>query len=218
MIEAAWVAVGASRGLAPGAVMPAIVRGTDLAVWRDPDGGVHAWRNQCPHRGMRLSFGFVDNDGRLACRYHGWRFTPDGKCGAIPAHPDQTPPDDVSVSAFASAERDGLIWVALADAPLLGEIASPGEALVFCRSLVARASSEFVADAVSGHEASPGIVRTECAGATVVLVLQPIDPGRTGIHFLAHANDADHAARRLEVAAWSRQLRHRIENQVKADD
>jgi len=218
MTEAAWVAVGASGGLAPGAVMRAVVRGTDLAVWRDPEGVVHAWRNQCPHRGMRLSFGYVDNDGRLACRYHGWRLAPDGKCGAIPAHPDQTPPDDISVTAFASSEQDGLIWVALADAPLPGEIASTGEALVFCRSLVAHASAELVADTVSGHETAPGIIRTECAGAAVVLVLQPIEPRRTSIHLLAQANDANQAARRLEVAAWGRALRHRIETQVTADD
>jgi len=218
MSEAAWVAIGGSSGLAPRAVMPAIVRGTELAVWRDPEGTVHAWRNQCPHRGMRLSFGFVDDNGRLACRYHGWRYGPDGKCASVPAHPDRPPPDDVSVSAYASGERNGLIWVALSDAPPLGEIALPGEDLVFCRSLVAHAGPDFVIDAAAGHGVSPGVARAECAGAVVVLVVQPIDPRRTGIHLLAVANGTDPTTRRLEVAAWGRQLRHRIETRVSADD
>ncbi len=215
MSEAAWVAIGGSSGLAPRAVMPAIIRGTELAVWRDPDGAVHAWRNQCPHRGMRLSFGFVDGNGRLACRYHGWRYAADGKCAAVPAHPDRPPPDDVSATAYASGERDGLIWVALSDAPPLGEIASAGEELVFCRSLVARAGPDTVIDAAAAREVAPGVVRAECAGAMVVLVLQPIDPRRTGIHLLTVADGTDHAARRLEVAAWGRRLRHLIE--VRAD-
>ncbi len=216
MSEAAWVAIGGSSGLAPRAVMPAIVRGTELAVWRDPDGAVHAWRNQCPHRGMRLSFGFVDGNGRLACRYHGWRYAADGKCAAVPAHPDRPPPDDVSVTAYASGERDGLIWVALSDAPPLGEIATPGEELVFCRSLVARAGPDILVDAAAGHEVALGVVRAEYAGAMVVLVLQPIDPRRTGIHLLAAADGTDHAARRLEVAAWGRELRQRIETRADA--
>lgn len=224
MSEAAWVAIGGSSGLAPRAVMQAIVRGTELAVWRDPDGTVHAWRDQCPHRGMRLSLGFVDDNGWLACRYHGWRYGPDAKCAAIPAHPGRPPPDDVAVSAYASGERDGLIWVALSDAPPLGEIASPGEIassgeeLVFCRSLVARAGPDFVIAAAAGHEVSPGVVRAECAGAVVVLVLQPIDPRRTGIHLLAVADGTGTTARRLAVAAWGRGLRHRIEARVGADD
>lgn len=218
MDEAAWVAIGGSSGLAPGAVMPAIVRGTELAVWRDPDGVVHAWRDQCPHRGMRLSFGFVDGDGRLACRYHGWRYGTNGKCAAIPAHPDQPPPDDVSVTAYASGERDGLMWVAPSDAPPLGEIASLGEGLMFCRSLVAQADPDAVIGVAGGQEVSPGVVHSECAGAMVVLVLQPIDPKRTGIHLLTMADGADHAARRLDVAAWGRQLRQRIETRVNTDD
>ena len=216
MSEAAWVAIGGSSGLAPRAVMPAIIRGTELAVWRDPDGAVHAWRNQCPHRGMRLSFGFVDGDGRLACRYHGWRYGTDGKCAAIPAHPDRPPPDDVSATAYASDERDGLIWVALSDAPSLGEIVLPGEELMFCRSLVARADPDMIIDAAAAHEVAPGVVRAEGEGAVVVLALQPIDPRRTGVHLLMVADDIDNTARRLEVAAWGRRLRQRIEARVDA--
>lgn len=207
MPDSAWVAVGGSSGLAPGKVMPAIVRGTELAVWRDPDGAVHAWRNQCPHRGMRLSFGYVDQDGRLVCRYHGWRYGADGKCAAIPAHPDRPPPDDVSVAAYTSAERDGLIWVALSDAPPLLTIARPEERLLFCRSLVVHAGAQ----AIAGQGIAPGVVRSDTDDGAVILALQPIDPARTGVHLLAVANGTDETARRLEVAAWGWRLRRRVE-------
>jgi nitrite reductase/ring-hydroxylating ferredoxin subunit len=216
MPEAAWVAIGGSSGLARRAVMPAIVRGTELVVWRDPQGAVHAWANQCPHRGMRLSFGTVDEKGRLACRYHGWRYGPDGKCAAIPAHPDRPPPDDVAVPTYASAERDGLIWVALSDAPALPAIAGPEERLLFCRSLVAYGPVEAVIDA-TGHEIVPGVLRGESEGGAVILAVQPIDPNRTGIHLLAAANGADETERRLEVAAWGRRLRHRVEARKVSD-
>jgi nitrite reductase/ring-hydroxylating ferredoxin subunit len=211
MTVAAWVAVGGSAGLAPGAVMPAIVRGTELAVWRDAAGAVHAWRDRCPHRGMRLSMGFVDGDGRLACRYHGWRFGAGGTCATIPAHPGRPAPDDISAQVFASQERDGLIWVALADTAPLGEIASPGEELVFCRSLVVRAGIEAVIDAAEALVLAPGIARTERAGAPLVLALQPVDAARTGIHLMAVANGADVAVQRLDAAAWGRRLRGRVE-------
>ena len=36
----------------------------DLVLWRDATGTVHAWADQCPHRGARLSIGQVV-DGRL---------------------------------------------------------------------------------------------------------------------------------------------------------
>ena len=214
MSETAWTAVGASAGLASGAVMRAIVRGDDLAVWRDRDGAVHAWRNRCPHRGMRLSFGYVDGDGRLACRYHGWRFAGGGKCAAIPAHPCMRPPDDISVASFASTEGDGLIWVAPEEAPPPETLAAPGEELTFCRSLVVRADADTVARSAPGEEASCGIIRTECKGGSVVLALQPIDSARCGVHVLTQVLDADRARRRLDVAAWSRELRGQIEAQV----
>ena len=215
MGEAAWVAVGGSTDLAPRSVMPAIVRGTEMVVWRDADGAVHAWRNRCPHRGMRLSFGFVDGDGRLACRYHGWRYGPDGRCAAVPAHPDLPPPAGVSVPAFASGERDGLIWVARAGETAPPGIAAPGETAVFCRSVVVRAPLEATGRTVAAGggagEPAPGVIRTVADGEAVIAALQPIDAARTGLHLLAVASGRDTVDLRLAVAAWGRRLRAAIE-------
>ena len=63
--------------------------GPEVAIWRDGSGAVHVWQDRCPHRGMRLSFGFVRGD-ELSCLYHGWRY---GADGAVPLHPRASRPD-----------------------------------------------------------------------------------------------------------------------------
>ncbi|WP_298836591.1 Rieske 2Fe-2S domain-containing protein [uncultured Roseobacter sp.] len=108
------VAVGLSRDLAAKRVMRAEVQGYDIAVWRDENGGLHAWNNRCPHRGMRLSHGFV-RDGHLACLYHGWHFRKDGGCAYIPAHPELEPPETISATVFSITENAGVIWVSATD-------------------------------------------------------------------------------------------------------
>lgn len=35
----------------------------DVVLWRDDEAAVHAWADQCPHRGARLSLGRVQ-DGK----------------------------------------------------------------------------------------------------------------------------------------------------------
>ena len=65
--------VGLSEDLAPTQVMRATVAQHDIAVWRSVSGVISAWHNRCPHRGMRLSHGFVRGES-LACAYHGWHF------------------------------------------------------------------------------------------------------------------------------------------------
>ena len=106
--------VGLSRDLAAKCVMRADVDGQDVAVWRDPDGGLHAWNNRCPHRGMRLSHGFV-RGGKLACLYHGWHYGKDGGCAYIPAHPDLEPPASIAAVVYQVAEAAGVIWVSTDD-------------------------------------------------------------------------------------------------------
>ncbi|NVN12987.1 Rieske (2Fe-2S) protein, partial [Nguyenibacter vanlangensis] len=86
-----WHALMLAMDLEPGSVAGCVLRGRELAVWRDARGVAHVWDDRCPHRGMRLSLGFL-REGTLACLYHGWRFGPDGRCAHIPAHPELSPP------------------------------------------------------------------------------------------------------------------------------
>ena len=60
----------------------------------------HVWEDRCPHRGMRLSMGFVRSD-RIACLYHGWQYGTDGHCLYIPAHPrDPGAADDRDLAPY----------------------------------------------------------------------------------------------------------------------
>jgi nitrite reductase/ring-hydroxylating ferredoxin subunit len=203
------------------------VEGTELVVWRDHEGSAHAWLNRCPHRGMRLSFGYVDGQGRLACRYHGWRYAGEGRCAAVPAHPDRPPPDDVAVPVFACLEENELIWIAPNGDRPGPRIGATGPAPVFCRSLVARATPDRVVEALGAATYPDEGGRAELLGGNVIrvgtgteavtAVLQPIDDGRTGVHLLAASASMDREALRLSVSAWGRRLRRRIEDMGAAD-
>jgi nitrite reductase/ring-hydroxylating ferredoxin subunit len=105
-----WYPVVASADLHPGTVLPIVLNGERLAVWRSGGGKVNAWRDQCPHRGMRLSFGAVHRE-TLICPYHGWTFGDDAYCLRIPAHPDVAPSRAARARLFPVAEVDGHVWV-----------------------------------------------------------------------------------------------------------
>lgn len=94
--------------------MPRQLNGVDLAIWRSVSGSVQAWGDRCPHRGMRLSHGFVRGE-TLACIYHGWQYDHAGICGYIPAHPKLDPPKTIQAQRYACRVVSGLIWVALTD-------------------------------------------------------------------------------------------------------
>ncbi len=84
----------------------------DLVLWRDGIGHVHAWIDQCPHRGSRLSMGRVVG-AVLECPYHGWQFDANAQLINVPALPEFTPPAAHRVRAFDVCEQYGLIWVRL---------------------------------------------------------------------------------------------------------
>lgn len=102
--------VALSRDLPAARVMRAQLGDLDLALWRSASGVLSAWENRCPHRGMRLSHGFVRGE-RLACLYHGWHYSTEGFCEIIPAHPELTPPRTFCTAQYGVAESDGVIWV-----------------------------------------------------------------------------------------------------------
>lgn len=82
-----------------------------LVLWRD-SAGVHAAADRCPHRGAALSMGRVTGD-TLECPYHGWRFDGRGRCVAVPALPEFTPPAEHRACMYSAREAYGLVWVAL---------------------------------------------------------------------------------------------------------
>lgn len=106
-----WIPVALSGDIEPGASAGAVVSGYEIVIWRDMAGLVHIWEDRCPHRGMKLSFGFVRGD-HIACLYHGWEFGPEGQCHKIPAHPELDVPSSICTKTYQSIEAFGIIWVA----------------------------------------------------------------------------------------------------------
>lgn len=105
----AWYAVAwaSELGTAP---LKRRLLGEDIVIYRDKEGRVHTLTAYCAHRGADLSLGRCTAQG-LTCAYHGWTFTGDGACVRIPAHPDRPIPAFARMTAYATKERAGLIWV-----------------------------------------------------------------------------------------------------------
>ena len=107
-----WHPVAGSSALTPGVLQPAVLLGTELVVWRSPEGAPHAWLDRCPHRGTRLSIGHLE-DAELRCAYHGWRFGADGRCTEVPALPGFAPPAAACAKTYPVAESHGLVFASL---------------------------------------------------------------------------------------------------------
>jgi nitrite reductase/ring-hydroxylating ferredoxin subunit len=105
-----WIPIALSRDIPEGVTRAVILEGRELVIWRSESGVAQVWEDRCPHRGMRLSFGFVRGE-TLNCLYHGWQYGASASCQRIPAHPDLTVPPTIRANAYVSAETGGLILV-----------------------------------------------------------------------------------------------------------
>lgn len=183
-----WTAIGIGTDLRVSMAMPACVDGVDLAVWRAASGLVHAWGDRCPHRGMRLSHGFVRGE-TLSCIYHGWQYDSDGGCNYIPAHPKLVPPKSICATTYACQESGGIIWVALGDTasapPTLHDMAP-------VRSMPVAASLADVAAFFGDPDAT---ILTAGQDAQTGLVLQPVDSAHCVAHLLTRQD-------RKQVSRW----------------
>lgn len=84
--------------------------GEDLVLFKTEDGGYALVSRRCPHRGVDLCFGRLE-DGGLRCPAHGWLFAPDGTCLEMPAEPDGSNfKDKVHLTAYPCRERNGIVF------------------------------------------------------------------------------------------------------------
>jgi phenylpropionate dioxygenase-like ring-hydroxylating dioxygenase large terminal subunit len=82
-----------------------------VVLFRDASGRAAVLLDRCAHRNAPLSHGAVDEGGRLACPYHGWRFDGGGACREVPGLLDGSDLGGRGVPAFATREQDGFVWM-----------------------------------------------------------------------------------------------------------
>ena len=66
--------------------LPVRLLAEDLILFRKPDGAIGLLTRYCPHRGVSLEYGRVEERG-LRCCYHGWLFDANGRCLEQPGEP-----------------------------------------------------------------------------------------------------------------------------------
>lgn len=231
-MEGAWYPVALADGLERGKSAGTRLFGRELVIWRDGAGSSHVWEDRCPHRGMRLSFGFV-RDNHLACLYHGWRYDDAAQCRYIPAHPDLAVPDTIRVGAYNSVERLGIIW-AYSDPG--GEAPEPlncaERPVTPVRSLFVDAAPADTFDALgavtgTGPEGAVSKSRSSRADPLVslatdtddiLIAVQPLSERETAMHIvIADAPDAHRVAKQKRVSAWSEAFRRKLESLATTD-
>ncbi|TRC75496.1 Rieske (2Fe-2S) protein [Mesorhizobium sp. WSM4307] len=179
-----WTPVALSADLPAGTVIPARTPTGPIALWRSQSGGVSAFADRCPHRGMRLSHGFVRGEA-LSCIYHGWSYAQAGNCVRIPAHPGLTPPEAIRVATRQVEEGDGIIWIAADQSatrpPRLDGLA-PLRSLTACAGIAA-------IEAAAGADASPGgIVGFANNSQTIRLLVASLEDEQALIHVLVEGD------------------------------
>lgn len=188
-MDATWHPVALSDDIETATSAGFKLNGRELVVWRDDKGEAHVWEDRCPHRGMRLSFGFVRGD-HLACLYHGWQYDRTGRCRYVPAHPDLEVPATITVPVFKTREWAGIIWTSLDDAAVQDEtiedIAATAVRSVYLNASLSSAMSALVEGGLGGTRDVKPLGTNLCLVKSetnqILAAFQPVGEDRTGMH------------------------------------
>jgi len=225
------IPVSLSGGVEPGARTGTSVNGRLVVLWRGQDGRARAWADRCPHRGMRLSFGFV-RENTLTCIYHGWSFgdAPAGSsaenraagapCLTVPAHPTLAPPAKAAAALLPVTEALGMIWVGDGPADNQRPATAPGQPQVYpVRSVSVNAPAAALRaafestlppgadDVQSADPPQPGIVTFKGPAGLVIVAVQDRGDGAASAHIVS--TDADVAARKA-LCQWAALVRDHL--------
>ncbi|MDF2371534.1 MAG: Rieske (2Fe-2S) protein [Rhizobiaceae bacterium] len=195
-----WVPVGLEAQFMPASSHPVVVDGFGLAVWRGENGAIQVWEDRCPHRGMRLSFGFVEGNS-LTCLYHGWNYRQNGQCSSIPAHPDLDPPGTICTKSFVTRCHRGTVFANLAPEPVSGFPSVDEAGWMPVRSVYLNVPEKRVREYILAGQGTlgPGFTQTEFdnyesgpdAGDRTAIAIQPIDDNHCAIHVTRSGRDTD---------------------------
>ena len=202
-----WHPIALSRDVPAGVTRAVILSGAEIVLWRGEDGAIHAWDDRCPHRGMRLSYGFV-RENALNCLYHGWQYEGSSRCIRIPAHPDLEVPKTIKATAYAALERSGLVW--MTQAPPGSEPASIAGPVTPLVSTAADVPLRVLREKLSASSAD-GLVFTE---GDLLIAAHPVSAAKCMLHGLL-PGEAD-AARVREGVLAVRTLRRSLESIAEA--
>lgn len=215
-----WIAIGLDHQVQAASSNPVVVNGYGLAMWRAESGPVNVWEDRCPHRGMRLSYGFVRGN-TLRCIYHGWGYEPGGQCVSIPAHPDLTPPKTICATVYPAETRYGIVWTNLAESPTapLPDL-GPEEGWTPVRSVYVKRPANAVTEEIKALENGDGgdvetsgeiIMINRPDGVSLMMAVQPVDSQRAGLHVVASGPGVREFEGRLALAARLEALRDALE-------
>ena len=113
MIRNQWYAVLESKELKKEKIIGVTRLSEKLVFWRDKNNKVICLKDKCAHRGAKLSFGQLCNEGEtIECPFHGLRYDETGKCVEIPANGKNTPvPERFKVNSYPTRENMNFIWI-----------------------------------------------------------------------------------------------------------
>ena len=91
-------------------VVPVTLFGEKLVLFRDSHGVLGLLDRACPHRGVDLCYGRLENDG-LRCSFHGWKFAANGQCMEQPGEPEGSEfYKRLTTTAYPVVEKNGIIF------------------------------------------------------------------------------------------------------------
>ncbi|MGW6705412.1 Rieske 2Fe-2S domain-containing protein [Streptomyces sp. NPDC054956] len=104
-----WHCLGLAETFRDGTPHKVQAFGTKLVVFQGQDTGALSVLNAyCPHMGGNLAHGTVKGD-TVACPFHDWRWSGDGRCAAVP-YARRVPPR-AKTRAWTTLERNGQLYV-----------------------------------------------------------------------------------------------------------
>lgn len=96
-------------------VVPVTLLNEELVLFADEQDRLGLIGRRCPHRGVDLSFGRLE-DGGLRCPFHGWLLDVNGACLQTPTEPEtSTFHQRVRHRSYPVRERNGIVWAYLGD-------------------------------------------------------------------------------------------------------
>ena len=108
-----WVpALLSSELVAGGAPVRVRLFSENLVAFRNAEGGVGLFGENCAHRGASMYYG-QNGKGGLRCWYHGWKYDLDGRCLETPNEPNDSLQKRVRQKAYPCVEKNGAVWTYL---------------------------------------------------------------------------------------------------------